>query len=59
MPWLYAIIGVGILFTLFAVVMSITQIVEEERMKKARLVLESMPPSYDEDNICDDDYEIP
>ena len=59
MPWLYAIIVVGVLFSLFAIVIAIAQIVEDERMKKARLVLESMPPSYDEDNICDDDYEIP
>jgi len=42
---------------LFAIVMAITQMVEEERMKKARLAYEGMAPSYDDDNLYDDDDE--
>lgn len=38
-PWLYAIITVGVLLSLFATVVAIAQMVEEEKMKKAHLAL--------------------
>ena len=58
MPWLYAIIVVGVLFSLFAIVVAIAQMVEEERMKSTRLAYENMTTSYDEDNLYDDEDEI-
>jgi len=54
-PWLYAIIVVGFLFSLFAIVIAIATMVEEERMEKARLAYEDITDSYDNDNLYEDD----
>jgi len=53
MPWLYSIIVIGIVFSLFAIVLAIAQMVEEERMKKAHLAYESLATSYEDDNPYD------
>lgn len=49
LPWLYTIIVVGVLFSLFAIVLAIAQMVEEERMKKTRLAYENLATSYEDD----------